>query len=198
VAATAFTPLAFNGAEINCCLMPPAARGQSPAHELCRFLLRTTHFGPRRHSLGKKDLTVQARASTKFRRVRPTPSTPRPDGPSLPGPQRTIRERDMALQSILFKGDPQLAAATTSNAAHCTRDQQKDSGATAAAGGGDRPNGRGSAKRAPDTSDARSLRAPRESEAGQHNKNMRCNVGAMCSDGTELALVFSSKRILVI
>ena len=56
----AFTPPAANGVELNCCLMPPAARGQSLAHELCHFLLRTTHVGPGRHSLGKKDLMAQA------------------------------------------------------------------------------------------------------------------------------------------
>ena len=56
----AFTPLALNGVEINCCLMPPAARGQSLAHELCHFLLRTVHVGPARHSTGKNHLMRQA------------------------------------------------------------------------------------------------------------------------------------------
>jgi hypothetical protein len=56
----AFTPLALNGVEINCCLMPPAARGQSLAHELCHFLLRTVHVGPARHSTGKNQLMRQA------------------------------------------------------------------------------------------------------------------------------------------
>jgi hypothetical protein len=52
----AFTPLALNGVEVNCCLMPPGARGQSLAHELCHFLLRTVHVGPGRHSTGKNQL----------------------------------------------------------------------------------------------------------------------------------------------
>jgi hypothetical protein len=56
----AFTPVAGNGVEINCCLMPPAARGQSLAHELCHFLLRTVHVGPGRHSTGKNHLMTQA------------------------------------------------------------------------------------------------------------------------------------------
>jgi hypothetical protein len=56
----AFTPLALNGVEINCCLMPPGARGQSLAHELCHFLLRTVHVGPGRHSSGKNQLMRQA------------------------------------------------------------------------------------------------------------------------------------------
>jgi hypothetical protein len=56
----AFTPVAMNGVEINCCLMPPGARGQSLAHELCHFLLRTVHVGPGRHSTGKNQLMRQA------------------------------------------------------------------------------------------------------------------------------------------
>jgi hypothetical protein len=56
----AFTPLALNGVEINCCLMPPAARGQSLAHELCHFLLRTVHVGAGRHSTGQNQLMRQA------------------------------------------------------------------------------------------------------------------------------------------
>jgi len=56
----AFTPLALNGVEINCCLMPPAARGQSLAHELCHFLLRTVHVGLARHSAGVNQLMRQA------------------------------------------------------------------------------------------------------------------------------------------
>jgi hypothetical protein len=55
----AFTPTALNGVEINCCFMPPAARGQSLAHELCHFLLRTVHVGPGRHSTGKNQLMTR-------------------------------------------------------------------------------------------------------------------------------------------